>query len=229
MEGEPLIGYPAKRQGVTNPENTTFGVKRLIGRKFSSPEVQAEINHLPYQVIPGPSDEVRIQIKGEVYSPEEISAFILNEMRKVASDFLQTDVREAVITVPAFFTDSQRQGTRNAGRIAGLDILRVINEPTAAALAYGMGKTREEKIAVYDWGGGTFDVSTLAVGPGVVEVLAPYGNSSLGGDDIDQTIVQYLLGEFKEVHGVDISGDRLALQRLKDAAEKAKVERAATG
>ena len=223
-EGTPLIGFPAKRQLITSPENTIYGVKRLIGRKFSSPEVQKAKEHLPFEVMASPNDEVRIKIKEEVFSPEEISAFVLGEMRRVASDFLGTEVREAVITVPAFFEDNQRQGTRNAGRIAGLEVLRIINEPTAAALAYGLGKTREEKIVVYDWGGGTFDVSTLVIGPGVVEVLSTYGDSNLGGEDIDQTTVQYLMKEFEEVHGVDISGDRLAWHRLKEAAERAKIE-----
>ncbi|MDD5223915.1 MAG: molecular chaperone DnaK [bacterium] len=222
--GEVLIGHPAKRQGITNPRNTIHGVKRLVGRKFSSPEVQDEIKNLPYQLLAGPNDETRIQIGNEIYSPEEISAFILKEMRKIASEFLGAEVREAVVTVPAFFTDAQRQGTRNAGRIAGLDILRIINEPTAAALAYSMGRRQEETIAVYDWGGGTFDISTLVIGPGVVEVLSTYGDSHLGGEDIDNTLVQFLLGEFQDIHQADISGDPLARQRLKEAAEKAKVE-----
>lgn len=223
-EGEPLIGFPAKRQLITNPEFTVYGVKRLIGRKYSSPEVQAAKEHLPYEIIPSPNDEVRIKIKNEIFSPEEVSAFVLSEMRKVASDFLGTEVREAVVTVPAFFEDNQRQGTRNAGRIAGLEVIRIINEPTAAALAYGLGKSREEKIVVYDWGGGTFDVSTLVIGPGVVEVLSTFGDSNLGGEDIDQTMVQFLLKEFEEIHGVDLTGDRLAWHRLKEAAERAKIE-----
>jgi len=222
--GERLVGQIAKRQAITNPENTVFGVKRLIGRKYVSKEVQYDRKVLPYKIDEAPNGDARLTIRGKQYSPAEISSFILGFIKKYAEDFLGEKVNDAVITVPAYFDDSQRQATKDAGKIAGLNVLRIINEPTAAALAYGMDKKREEKIAVFDLGGGTFDISILEIGEGVFEVKATNGDTHLGGDDFDMRVITYLADEFKKDHGIDLRNDKMALQRLKEAAEKAKVE-----
>ena len=220
--GERLVGQVAKRQAVTNPENTVFSIKRFMGRRYD--EVSEEARRVPYKVTKGPHDDARVDIFGKAYSPPEISAIILQKLKSAAEDFLGEKVTKAVITVPAYFNDSQRQATKQAGEIAGLEVLRIINEPTAAALAYGLDKKKDETIAVYDLGGGTFDISVLEVGEGVVEVKATAGDTHLGGDDIDHKIVEWLTAEFKKDQGIDVSGDRMALQRLKEAAEKAKIE-----
>src|SRR5713101_8334587 len=222
--GERLVGQVAKRQAITNPENTVYSIKRFMGRRYD--EVQEEVKRVPYKVVKGPHDDARIEIAGKTYSPPEISAMILQKLKSAAEDFLGEKVTKAVITVPAYFNDSQRQATKQAGEIAGLDVQRIINEPTAAALAYGLDKKKDETIAVYDLGGGTFDISILEVGEGVVEVKATNGDTHLGGDDIDQRIVEWMVAEFKKDSGtqIDLSKDRMALQRLKEAAEKAKVE-----
>jgi len=222
-KGERLVGQPAKNQMVTNAENTVFSIKRFMGRRFS--EVSDEIRMVPYRVIDS-GNEVRISINGKEYSPQEISAAILQKMKKTAEDYLGETVTEAVITVPAYFNDAQRQATKDAGRIAGLDVKRIINEPTAASLAYGFGKDKkkEEKIAVYDLGGGTFDISILELGDGVFEVKSTNGDTHLGGDNFDQRIIEWLVESFKKDYGIDLSHDRMALQRLKEAAEKAKIE-----
>jgi molecular chaperone DnaK len=220
--GERLVGQVAKRQAVTNPENTVFSIKRFMGRRYD--EVSEEARRVPYKVVKGPHDDARVDIFGKAYSPPEISAIILQKLKSAAEDFLGEKVSKAVITVPAYFNDSQRQATKQAGEIAGLEVLRIINEPTAAALAYGLDKKKDETIAVYDLGGGTFDISVLEVGEGVVEVKATAGDTHLGGDDIDHKIVEWLTAEFKKDQGIDVSGDRMALQRLKEAAEKAKIE-----
>jgi len=222
--GERLVGQIAKRQAITNPENTVFGVKRLIGRKYVSKEVQYDRKVLPYKIDEAPNGDARLTIRGKQYSPAEISSFILGFIKKYAEDFLGEKVNDAVITVPAYFDDSQRQATKDAGKIAGLNVLRIINEPTAAALAYGMDKKREEKIAVFDLGGGTFDISILEIGEGVFEVKATNGDTHLGGDDFDMRVITYLADEFKKDQGIDLRNDKMALQRLKEAAEKAKVE-----
>ncbi len=222
--GERLVGQIAKRQAITNPEHTVFGVKRLIGRKFSSPEVQKDIKVLPYKLEPAPNDDVRIVLRGKQYSPAEISSFILSNIKKTAEEYLGETVTEAVITVPAYFDDSQRQATKDAGKIAGLNVLRIINEPTAASLAYGLDKKGEEKVVVFDLGGGTFDVSVLEIGEGVFEVKATNGDTHLGGEDFDLRIIDYLADEFRKDQGIDIRNDKMALQRLKEAAEKAKME-----
>ncbi len=222
--GERLVGQIAKRQAITNPEHTVFGVKRLIGRKFSSPEVQKDIKVLPYKLEPAPNDDVRIVLRGKQYSPAEISSFILSHIKKTAEEYLGETVTEAVITVPAYFDDSQRQATKDAGKIAGLNVLRIINEPTAASLAYGLDKKGEEKVVVFDLGGGTFDVSVLEIGEGVFEVKATNGDTHLGGEDFDLRIIDYLADEFRKDQGIDIRNDKMALQRLKEAAEKAKME-----
>jgi molecular chaperone DnaK len=221
---ERLVGQIAKRQAVTNPENTVFGVKRLIGRKYGSTEVQNDRKNLPYEVTKAENDDVRIAIKGRQYSPAEISSFILADLKKSAEAYLGEPVTDAVITVPAYFNDSQRQATKDAGRIAGLNVKRIINEPTAASLAYGLDKKKEEKIAVFDLGGGTFDISILEIGDGVFEVKATNGDTHLGGEDFDLRLIDYLAGEFKREQGIDLRGDKMALQRLKEAAEKAKME-----
>jgi molecular chaperone DnaK len=220
--GERLVGQVAKRQAITNPENTVYSIKRFMGRHFS--EVAEEMKRVPYKVTRGPHDDARVEIAGKVYSPPEISAMILQKLKAAAEDFLGEKVTKAVITVPAYFNDSQRQATKQAGEIAGLSVERIINEPTAAALAYGLDKKKDETIAVYDLGGGTFDISILEVGEGVVEVKSTNGDTHLGGDDIDQRIVDWLVAEFKKEQGIDLSKDRMAIQRLKEAAEKAKIE-----
>jgi molecular chaperone DnaK len=222
--GERLVGQIAKRQAITNPENTVFGVKRLIGRKYVSKEVQYDKKVLPYKIDEASNGDARLTIRGKPYSPAEISSFILAFIKKYAEDYLGEKVNDAVITVPAYFDDSQRQATKDAGKIAGLNVLRIINEPTAAALAYGMDKKREEKIAVFDLGGGTFDISILEIGEGVFEVKATNGDTHLGGDDFDMRLITYLADEFKKDQGIDLRNDKMALQRLKEAAEKAKVE-----
>jgi molecular chaperone DnaK len=220
--GERLVGQVAKRQAVTNPENTIYSIKRFMGHRYD--EVTDELKRVPYKVTRGPHDDARIEIFGKQYSPPEISAMILGKLKSAAEDFLGENVSKAVITVPAYFNDSQRQATKQAGEIAGLEVLRIINEPTAAALAYGLDKKKDETIAVCDLGGGTFDISILEVGEGVVEVKATAGDTHLGGDDIDNRIVEWLAAEFKKDQGIDVSKDRMAIQRLKEAAEKAKIE-----
>jgi molecular chaperone DnaK len=222
--GERLVGQIAKRQAITNPENTVFGIKRLIGRKYDSTEVQKDIKILPYRIEKAVNGDVRVNLKGKPYSPAEISSFILANIKKSAEDYLGEKVTDAVITVPAYFSDSQRQATKDAGKIAGLNVLRIINEPTAASLAYGLDKKNEEKIVVFDLGGGTFDVSILEVGDGVFEVKATNGDTHLGGEDFDLRLVDYLADEFKRDQGIDLRKDTMALQRLKEAAEKAKME-----
>jgi molecular chaperone DnaK len=222
--GERLVGQIARRQAITNPENTIFSVKRLMGRRYEDPEVRKAMKVLPYKVIKADNGDAWVEVRGKKYSPPEISAFILQKMRQTAEDYLGEKVSEAVITVPAYFNDSQRQATKDAGRIAGLNVLRIINEPTAASLAYGLDKKKDEKIAVFDLGGGTFDISILEVGDGVFEVKATNGDTFLGGDDFDQRVIDYLADEFKKDQGIDLRKDRMALQRLKEAAEKAKIE-----
>ena len=222
--GERLVGQIAKRQAVTNPENTVFGIKRLIGRQFDSAEVQADINVLPYKIEKASNGDVRINLRGKLHSPAEISSFILASIKKTAEEYLGEKVTDAVITVPAYFSDSQRQATKDAGKIAGLNVLRIINEPTAASLAYGLDKKNDEKIVVFDLGGGTFDVSILELGDGVFEVKATNGDTHLGGEDFDLKLIDYLADEFKKDQGIDLRNDKMALQRLKEAAEKAKIE-----
>jgi len=222
--GERLVGQIAKRQAVTNPENTVFGVKRLIGRKFDSKEVQDDVKILPYKMEKSGNGDVRIALKDKRYSPAEISSFILANIKKTAEDYLGEPVTDAVITVPAYFNDSQRQATKDAGKIAGLNVQRIINEPTAASLAYGLDKKAEEKIAVFDLGGGTFDISVLEIGEGVFEVKATNGDTHLGGEDFDLRLIDYLADEFRKDQGIDVRKDKMALQRLKEAAEKAKME-----
>jgi molecular chaperone DnaK len=226
--GEVLVGQTAKRQSITNPENTIFAIKRLIGRRYDDPMTQKDKGMVPYRIIPGPNGDAWVEVKGKKYSPSQISAFILTKMKETAEAFLGQKVEQAVITVPAYFNDAQRQATKDAGRIAGLDVLRIINEPTAAALAYGLEKKGSGKIAVYDLGGGTFDISILEVGDGVFEVKATNGDTFLGGEDFDKRIMDYLADEFRKESGIDLRKDRLALQRLKDAAEKAKIELSST-
>jgi len=220
--GERLVGQVAKRQAITNPENTVYSIKRFMGRRYD--EVSEEMKRVPYKIVKGSHDDARVEILGKVYSPPEISAMILQKLKTAAEDFLGEKVTKAVITVPAYFNDSQRQATKQAGEISGLEVLRIINEPTAAALAYGLDKKKDETIAVYDLGGGTFDISILEVGEGVVEVKSTNGDTHLGGDDIDQRIVDWMVAEFKRDQGIDVGKDRMAIQRLKEAAEKAKIE-----
>jgi molecular chaperone DnaK len=226
--GEVLVGQTAKRQSITNPENTIFAIKRLIGRRYDDPMTQKDKDMVPYKIVPGPNGDAWVEVKGKKYSPSQISGFILTKMKETAEAFLGQKVDQAVITVPAYFSDAQRQATKDAGRIAGLDVLRIINEPTAAALAYGLEKKGSGKIAVYDLGGGTFDISILEVGDGVFEVKATNGDTFLGGEDFDKRIMDYLADEFRKETGIDLRKDRLALQRLKDAAEKAKIELSST-
>jgi molecular chaperone DnaK len=224
-DGERLIGLPAKRQAVTNPTNTFYAIKRLIGRRFDDPILDKDKKNAPYKIVKGPTGDAWVESHGKTYSPQQISAFILQKMKETAEAKLGEAVTQAVITVPAYFNDAQRQATKDAGKIAGLEVLRIINEPTAAALAYGLDKKKEAKtIAVYDLGGGTFDVSVLEIGDGVFEVKSTNGDTHLGGEDFDQRIVDYLAAEFKKEQGVDLTKDKLALQRLKEAAEKAKIE-----
>ncbi len=221
-DGERLVGQVAKRQAVSNPENTIFSIKRFMGRRLK--EVPEEIKLVPYNVVSGPNGDARVNIDGKLHSPPEISAMILQKLKSSAEDYLGTKVDAAVITVPAYFNDAQRQATKDAGQIAGLEVKRIINEPTAAALAYGLDKKKDETIAVYDFGGGTFDISILEVGEGVVEVKATNGDTHLGGDNLDQRVIDWLITEFKKDQGIDLAGDKMAAQRLKEAAEKAKVE-----
>jgi len=227
-DGERLVGQPAKRQAVTNPENTVFAIKRLIGRKHTEPEVEKDKGMVPYKIVEGTGGDAWVEVRGKKYSPAEISAWILQRMKKTAEEYLGEEVTEAVITVPAYFNDSQRQATKDAGRIAGLEVKRIINEPTAAALAYGLDKEGERKIAVFDLGGGTFDVSILEIGDGVFEVKSTNGDTFLGGEDFDKRIIDYLADEFKKEQGIDLRKDSMALQRLKEAGEKAKMELSST-
>jgi molecular chaperone DnaK len=220
--GERLVGQVAKRQAITNPENTVYSIKRFMGRRFD--EVQSEIKTVPYKVVAGPKGDARVVALGKEYSPPEISALILQKMKDAAEQYLGEKISQAVITVPAYFNDSQRQATKDAGKIAGLEVLRIVNEPTAAALAYGLDKKKDETIAVYDFGGGTFDISILEVGEGVVEVKSTNGDTHLGGDDIDKRVMDWIVDEFRKDQGIDLAKDRMALQRLKEAAEKAKME-----
>ncbi len=223
-DDERLVGQPAKRQAVTNPENTVFGVKRLIGRRFDDADLAKDLKNMPFSVINGGNGDAWVEAKGEKYSPSQISAFILGKMKETAESYLGEDVTQAVITVPAYFNDAQRQATKDAGKIAGLEVLRIINEPTAAALAYGLDKEDTQTIAVYDLGGGTFDVTILEIDDGLFEVKSTNGDTFLGGEDFDMRIVNYLADEFKKEHSVDLTKDKMALQRLKEAAEKAKIE-----
>lgn len=222
--GERLVGQVAKRQSITNPENTVFSIKRLMGRKFKSREVQDAIKKLPYKIVEAPNGDAHVEIKGKKYSPPEISAMILQKLKQAAEDYLGETVTDAVITVPAYFDDSQRQATKDAGKIAGLNVLRIINEPTAASLAYGADSKKDEKIAVYDLGGGTFDISILEIGEGITEVKSTNGDTFLGGDDFDTKIIDWMTGEFTKDQGIDLRKDKMALQRLKESAEKAKTE-----
>ncbi len=222
--GERLVGQIARRQAITNPENTVFAIKRLIGRRYEDAEVQKAMKVLPYKIVRADNGDAWVEVRGKKYSPAEISAFILQKMKQTAEDHLGEKVTEAVITVPAYFNDSQRQATKDAGKIAGLNVLRIINEPTAASLAYGLDKKKDEKIAVFDLGGGTFDISILEIGEGVFEVKATNGDTFLGGEDFDQRVIDYLADEFRKDQGIDLRKDRMALQRLKEAAEKAKCE-----
>jgi molecular chaperone DnaK len=223
-KGERLVGQIARRQAITNPENTVFAVKRLIGRRYNDAEVQKARKVLPYKIVEGDNDLAYVQLGGQKRSPAEISSWILQKMKQTAEDYLGQKVTDAVVTVPAYFNDSQRQATKDAGEIAGLNVLRIINEPTAAALAYGLDKKGDHKIAVFDLGGGTFDISILEVGGGVFEVKATNGDTFLGGEDFDQVVMDYLCDEFRKDQGIDLRGDKMALQRLKEAAEKAKIE-----
>jgi len=222
--GERLVGQTAKRQAITNPDNTVYAVKRLIGRKYDSPEVQRDIKISPFKITKAPNGDAQVTVRGKDYSAAEISSMILQKMKQTAEEYLGEKVIDAVITVPAYFNDSQRQATKDAGRIAGLNVQRIINEPTAASLAYGLDKKKDEKIAVFDLGGGTFDISILEIGEGVFEVKATHGDTHLGGEDFDQRVIDFLADEFKKDQGIDLRNDKMALQRLKEAAEKAKME-----
>ncbi|OGC84914.1 MAG: molecular chaperone DnaK [candidate division Zixibacteria bacterium RBG_16_43_9] len=224
--GERLVGQIAKRQAITNPQNTVYSIKRFMGRKYS--EVQSEIKTVPYKVVEGSNGDARVRIEEREYTPPEISAMILQKMRQTAEDYLGEKITQAIVTVPAYFNDSQRQATKDAGRIAGLEVLRIINEPTAASLAYGLDKKKDEKIAVFDLGGGTFDISILEIGEGVFEVRSTNGDTHLGGDDFDKRIIDWMVSEFKKQEGIDLSRDPMALQRLKEAGEKAKMELSST-
>ena len=223
-DDERLVGQPAKRQAVTNPENTVFAIKRLIGRRFKDKDVQEMKDKAPFKIVEGDNGDAWVEIDGEKMAPSQVSAMILQKMKETAESHLGEEVTQAVITVPAYFNDSQRQATKDAGKIAGLEVLRIINEPTAAALAYGLDKKSTGTIVVYDLGGGTFDVSVLEIGDGVFEVKSTNGDTFLGGEDFDTRIIDYLAEEFKKEEGIDLRDDKLALQRLKEAAEKAKIE-----
>src|SRR5471030_2328001 len=225
---ERLVGQAAKRQAVTNPENTLFAIKRLIGRRYDDPLAQKDRGLVPYKIVPGDNGDAWVEVRGTKYSPTQISAFILQKMKETAESYLGEKVTQAVITVPAYFNDSQRQATKDAGRIAGLEVLRIINEPTAGALAYGLDKQKTGTIAVYDLGGGTFDISILEIGDGVFEVKSTNGDTFLGGEDFDMRLVNYLADEFQKEQGIDLRKDKLALQRLKESAEKAKIELSST-
>ncbi|MGH7050257.1 MAG: Hsp70 family protein, partial [Acetobacteraceae bacterium] len=222
--GERLVGQAAKRQAVTNPANTLYAVKRLIGRRYEDPMVTKDKSLVPYTIVRADNGDAWVEVKGQKYAPSQISAFVLGKMKETAEAYLGEPVKEAVITVPAYFNDAQRQATKDAGKIAGLEVLRIINEPTAAALAYGMDKKKSGTIAVYDLGGGTFDISILEIGDGVFEVKSTNGDTFLGGEDFDARVIDYLADEFRKEQGIDLRKDRLALQRLKEAAEKAKIE-----
>src|SRR5712692_5791493 len=222
--GERLVGQVARRQAITNPENTIFSIKRLMGRKYDDPDVQRTMKSVPYKITRAANGDVRVKLGGRDYSPPEVSAMILQKLKSDAEAKLGEKITQAVITVPAYFNDTQRQATKDAGKIAGLEVLRIINEPTAASLAYGLDKKKDETIAVYDLGGGTFDISILQLGEGVFEVKATNGDTHLGGDDFDQRIIDWLAGEFRKELGIDLRNDRMALQRLKEAAERAKIE-----
>src|SRR5437867_7430072 len=224
--GERLVGQVAKRQAVTNPESTIFSIKRFMGRKYD--EVSEEMKMVPYQVVRASNGDARVMANGKEYPPPEISAMVLQKLKQAAEEYLGQPVTKAVITVPAYFNDAQRQATKDAGQIAGLEVMRIVNEPTAAALAYGLDKKKDETIAVYDFGGGTFDISILEVGEGVVEVKSTNGDTHLGGDNLDQRIIDWIVAEFKKDQGIDLSKDKMALQRLKEAAEKAKMELSTT-
>merc|ERR1719197_521941 len=223
-DGQRLVGIPAKRQAVTNPENTIFAAKRLIGRRFDDEATQKDMKSLPYKIVKASNGDAWVEAAGEKFSPSQIGALVLGKMKETAEGYLGRPARQAVITVPAYFNDAQRQATKDAGEIAGLDVLRIINEPTAAALAYGMEKDDDKVIAVYDLGGGTFDISILEISGGVFEVKATNGDTSLGGEDLDHIILQHLVSEFKKSSGIDLSQDKLAVQRLREAAETAKIE-----
>ncbi|HSA82462.1 MAG TPA: molecular chaperone DnaK, partial [Geminicoccaceae bacterium] len=227
-DGETLVGMPAKRQAVTNPTNTVFAVKRLIGRRFDDPVVKKDVDMVPYKIVRADNGDAWVEVQGDKKAPSQISAAVLKKMKETAERHLGEAVTKAVITVPAYFNDSQRQATKDAGKIAGLEVLRIINEPTAAALAYGLEKSKAQTIAVYDLGGGTFDISILEIGDGVFEVKATNGDTFLGGEDFDKRLIDYMADEFKKEQGIDLRGDRLALQRLKEAAEKAKIELSST-
>ncbi|MFT8375072.1 MAG: Hsp70 family protein, partial [Gluconobacter cerinus] len=222
--GERLVGQAAKRQAVTNPTNTLYAVKRLIGRRYDDPTVAKDKGMVPYEIVKGDNGDAWVRARGEDYAPSQIAAFVLGKMKETAESYLGETVTQAVITVPAYFNDAQRQATRDAGKIAGLEVLRIINEPTAAALAYGLGKRDSGTVAVYDLGGGTFDVSILEISDGVIEVKSTNGDTFLGGEDFDNRVIDFLADEFKKDQGIDLRGDKLALQRLKEAAEKAKIE-----
>lgn len=227
-DGQRLVGLPAKRQAVTNPENTLFATKRLIGRRFEDSNTQKDAEHLPYKIVRASNGDAWVEAKGKQYSPSQVGAFILTKMRETAEAYLGGNINQAVVTVPAYFNDAQRQATKDAGKIANLDVKRIINEPTAAALAFGLDKNDGKVIAVYDLGGGTFDISVLEISGGVFEVKATNGDTSLGGEDFDVVLQKYLIGEFKSQNNMDITGDKLALQRIKEAAEKAKIELSST-
>jgi len=227
-DGERLVGQPAKRQSITNPENTIFAVKRLVGRRYDDPMVEKDKGLVPYKIVKASNGDAWVEADGKTYSPSQVSAFILQKMKETAEAHLGQKVDQAVITVPAYFNDAQRQATKDAGKIAGLEVLRIINEPTAAALAYGLDKQAQSKIAVYDLGGGTFDVSILEIGDGVFEVKSTNGDTFLGGEDFDMRLVGYLADEFQKEQGINLRSDKLALQRLKEAAEKAKIELSST-
>jgi molecular chaperone DnaK len=224
QDGERLVGIAAKRQAVVNPENTLFATKRLIGRKFTDAEVQRDIKEVPYKIVQHTNGDAWVEARGQKYSPSQIGGFVLNKMKETAEAYLGKPVKNAVVTVPAYFNDSQRQATKDAGQIAGLNVLRVVNEPTAAALAYGLEKEADRVVAVYDLGGGTFDISVLEIQKGVFEVKSTNGDTHLGGEDFDITLVRNIVEQFKKESGVDLSGDRMAIQRIREAAEKAKIE-----